>query len=371
MARSDREARALALLEGQTRGVGADLARLALTGLALAYRVGLEIYLLPYRVGVRRQFRVACPVVSIGNLTTGGTGKTALVLEVCRLLVARGVRVCILNRGYRGGCENVATVASDGKGQILAAAQAGDEAHLLATNLPAVPVVVGRDRRDTARLAVNRFAPDLLVLDDGMQYYQLHRDLEIVLLDAERPFHNGWVLPRGLLREPPSHLERAGCVVLTNGDAVSADAITALRREVTRLSPRAALSVARYMPTEVRWLPAGTQSDPATLAGRNAVTVCGLGNPGSFERLVRNLGVNVLACERLADHGLLDQAGWQQLAARAASLGATALLTTQKDAVKIPSIDAGLPIGVVAVHLEISEVDEMVSQIVALAGRGR
>lgn len=371
MAHVDREGRALALIEGRSGGVAAGAARILLAGLALLYQAGLEVYLMPYRFGLRKRVRAGCPVVSVGNLTTGGTGKTALVLDLCRLLVGRGVRVCILNRGYRGASEGGASVASDGQGPVASAADVGDEAYMLATSLPGVPVVVGRDRRATARLAVARFQPDLLLLDDGMQYYQLHRDLDIVLLDAVRPFHNGWVLPRGLLREPPGHLARAGCVVVTNGDAVSEEALHSVELRVARLSPHAPCHVARYRAESVAWLRGDGSPAPAGLAGMKVATVCGLGNPASFERLVRGLGAESVLAERLADHAGLDAAGWRDLSDRAAALGAAALLTTQKDAAKIPVMDGGLPVGVILARLDITEVDAMISQILRVAGVGQ
>ena len=181
---------------------GADLTRGVLGGLAALYDGGLEAYLLAERVGVRRRERLPIPIISIGNLTVGGTGKTPMTQWLCRRLVSENKRVAVLSRGHGGTSQSVRLVSGlDGKVR-LSAADAGDEPNLLAQTLPGVPVLVGKDRRLSGREALRLFDLDVLVLDDGFQFWQLARDLDIVLLDARRPFDNGFPLPRGLLREP-------------------------------------------------------------------------------------------------------------------------------------------------------------------------
>ncbi|MBC8135678.1 MAG: tetraacyldisaccharide 4'-kinase, partial [Fibrella sp.] len=211
------------VLHGGDSGVGAVLLRAVLTPLAWLHQFGLEAYLTPFRLGLRKRYRLPVPVVSIGNLSSGGTGKTPATAFVAGCLREAGKRVVILSRGHGGLAERGKdpVIVSEGDGKHLSPVVAGDEPVLLAGLLPDVPIIVCRDRRKSGQLAVERFAPEVILLDDGLQYWQLHRDLDIVLLDARRPFDNGFVLPRGLLREPPSHLSRAGLVILTRADRVT------------------------------------------------------------------------------------------------------------------------------------------------------
>lgn len=157
-----------------------------------------------------RQSSLDVPVVSLGNITAGGTGKTPTACLIARWLLEEGYKVALLNRGYRSKAEAQQAVMSDGEHILLDAAHGGDEALLLARSLPGIPVIVGRKRSETGQLAIDLFKPQVLLLDDGFQHWQLARDLDIVLIDCTNPFGNGHVLPRGLLREPLEHLQRAG-----------------------------------------------------------------------------------------------------------------------------------------------------------------
>ena len=219
------EAYLLSVARGR-RGVVPTLLRGTMTALAPVYVAGLKTYLLPYNLGIRKRKQLPCPVICVGNITTGGTGKTPMTQTLCNLLQASGKRIVILSRGYGGSNEYKCAVVSDGQKVRLSAREAGDEAYLLAKTLPDIPVIVGKDRRQTGMLAWNEFHPDVIVLDDGLQFWQLHRDLNIVLLNAADPFDNGYTFPRGLLREPPSHLRRAGIIVLTNARRVSTAAVS-------------------------------------------------------------------------------------------------------------------------------------------------
>src|SRR5579862_1861134 len=242
----------LDVVSGRRNGPAAGVLRTGLAGLSYGYSGGLKLFLWPFRSGLRKQARLGCRVVSIGNLTVGGTGKTSITQVVCEQARERGLRVCVLSRGYRGANEGGAAVVSTEKRVELDAMAAGDEAYLLARTLPGVPVLVGKDRRVTGALAIERFRPDLIVLDDGMQYYWLHRDVEVTLLDALRPFDNGYAFPRGLMREPPSHLRRANAVIITNVDKASPTDVIALRSRIDSLAPGRQVYTASYMPKALR-----------------------------------------------------------------------------------------------------------------------
>lgn len=338
------------------------LLRGVLAGLACVYAGGLKVYLLPYRKGWRKQTKLPCPVISIGNVTVGGTGKTPMTQRVCEFLTERGLKVCVLNRGYRGGNEHSVAVVSDTRRVLLDAQAAGDEAHLLARMLPGVPVLVGKDRRLSGALAWEEFRPDVIVLDDGMQFYQLHRDLDIALVDASHPFDNGWTFPRGLLREPPSHLRRAGCIVLTNADKVPAETLETLRQQVKRLAPKAAVFTAQYAAERLRPLDRSKNSpgeQPVEwLMGRRVVSFCAVGNPQSFEAQLERSGAELVQRVRFPDHHAPTMGEMNQVIEDACAQHAEAIIVTEKDAVKLPPLGRPIPFFALPVRLRTNGTEE-------------
>ena len=328
------------------RGVSAALAPL--------YCGGLELYLLPYHLGLRKRRRLPCPVLCVGNLTTGGTGKTPMTQTLCRLLRAEGKRVVVLSRGYGGANEYDCAVVSDGERVLLNAHDAGDEAFLLASTLPGVPVVVGKDRRVTGALAWERFQPDVIVLDDGMQFWQLHRDLDIVLLNACAPFDNGWTFPRGLLREPPSHLRRAGIIVLTNAQRAGNAQVAEVQRQAAKLAPGCPVFTADLVPTGLRELTGKMNCPPAWMQGRKIAALSALGNPASFEAMLETLGASLTDCYRFRDHQTISTEALTRVCREAQAAGAEAILTTEKDAVKLNPDAATLPLFALQVDMQIA-----------------
>lgn len=346
------------LLDGRARGVGPSAARAGLAALAAAYSGGLRAYLALYDWGIRKRTRLPCPVLSVGNITMGGTGKTPMTRYLCERLTERGLRVCVLSRGYRGAHEHGVGIVSNTQRVLLNAAQAGDEAYWLAVALPGVPVLVGKDRRKTGALACAQFQPDAIVLDDGMQYYQLHRDLEIALVSCVRPFDNGWTLPRGLLREPPSHLARAHAVVLTHADKISRAASDELAEIVGRLAPRARVFRAAYCISELRALDRSDVRPATWLRGRPVATFCGIARPDEFERQVELEGAAIVARTRLGDHETPTMADVERSVTDAVRQGAEAVIVSEKDAVKLPPLGRPIPFYALAADLRIeSEAD--------------
>jgi len=319
-------------------GVAADATRGFLGGCARLYDAGLEAYLVAETLGLRRRGHLPLPVVSVGNLSVGGTGKTPMTQRLCRRLQAKGRRVAVLSRGHGGSTTGVGVV-SDDAGQVhLSAAQAGDEPVLLARILPGVPVLVGKDRRLSGRQALRRFGLDVIILDDGFQFWQLARDLDIVLLDARRPFDNGFPLPRGLLREPKRHLRRAGVVVATRAGGLTASERVALAADVRALAPDAPLFFAGHR--AVGFVPASDLAAPLlpleTLAGRVVHAVSAIAQPESFRRtLEREAGARVLSLRAWGDHHRFSAE--EARAALRDAAGAAALVMTEKDAVKWPA----------------------------------
>lgn len=335
-----------------TRGV--------LGGLANLYDAGLEAYLFAERVGLRRREHLPVPVISIGNLTVGGTGKTPMTQFLCRRLAAEGKSVAVLSRGHGGASQSVRLV-SDTEGRVLlTAADAGDEPVLLAQTLPGVPVLVGKDRRLSGREALRRFDLDVLVLDDGFQYWQLARDLDIVLLDARRPFDNGFPLPRGLLREPKRHLSRAKVVVITRSSVLSAMQRTALTAQVSQIAPKARLFFADHKAAGL--VPADALHAPlkplADLGQMPIAAVSAIAQPQSFrDTLTRSTGAAIVYEKAWADHQAITTAEAEAVIQEAEWGGAVALVMTEKDAVKWPfSADSALPL--YALRIEMALEDE-------------
>lgn len=331
-----------------------------LAGCAALYGIGLEAYLAAERVGLRRRTRLPMPTVSIGNLTVGGTGKTPMTQLLCRTLAAKGKRAAVLSRGHGGAGKSVRLV-SDGQGTVLLGAEdAGDEPLLLARTLPDVPILVGKDRRASGREALRRFALDALVLDDGFQYWQLARDLDIVLLDACRPFHNGYPLPRGLLREPKRHLRRAQMVVVTRSESLDSAGRDVLRREIHRLAPSTEIYWARHQAQG--FVPAddltGALLPIDALHGRRVVALSGIAQPASFARaLTDDAHVDVARHLIYPDHARYGLEAVSAAQAAIKACGASALVMTEKDAVKWPSGNT-LPVPVYALRTSMQVEDE-------------
>ncbi len=279
-----------------------------------------------YDLGARTIHRVEVPVISIGNLTLGGTGKTPLVEWVVRQLMHQGKTVGIISRGYggRGGLN--------------------DEARELAWKLPGVPHVQAADRVAAARRAIGEFACQALVLDDAFQHRRIARDLDIVLLDALEPFGFDHVFPRGTLREPSAGLARADVVALSRADLLTVDERAAIRQRVEKLSPRALWAEVVHAPVGlVKAEPGIGHSDetgPApqpleTLHGRRVLAFCGLGNPAGFRHTLRVCGYDVAEFYEFPDHYAYGPGDLHVLAEAARQTDAEALVCTQKDLVKI------------------------------------
>ena len=171
-----------------------------------------------YKNGILISKKLSCPIISIGNITVGGTGKTPMTIYVAQVVKNLGYKVAIISRGYKGKAEKIGGIVSDGKGLLMTPENAGDEPYLMANRLKDVQVIVGKNRFDAGRLAIRKFDPDVIVLDDGFQHLMLQRDLDMVLLDYHRPFGNGHLLPRGVMREPVSALLHADAIILTKSD---------------------------------------------------------------------------------------------------------------------------------------------------------
>jgi len=311
----------LRLIRGETRG---PLAATARAGLALAsagYRLGAGWRNARFDAG-KDVHRAAVPVVSVGNLTLGGTGKTPMVEWLARWYRDRDVRVCLISRGY--GREN----------------SVNDEALVLEDNLPDVPHLQDPDRVRLAGIAVEELEAELLILDDGFQHRRLARDLDVVLLDALDPFGLGRIFPRGLLREPASSLKRAHAVVVSRADLVSPDRRSWIRDEAKRYAGAAPILEARHAPRDL--VDGDGNATPIDgLNGRAVAAFCGIGNPEGFRRTLELLGCRVVDLRVFPDHHPYTATDVDELARWVGETGAELVLTTQKDLVKLRLSELG------------------------------
>jgi tetraacyldisaccharide 4'-kinase len=329
---------------------------LLVTALAGGYRGALAARDWLYDRGVLRSRGVRCPVVSIGNLTVGGTGKTPAVELAVRTLADLGRRPAVVSRGYRRRSTGVQIVA-DSASIRLEPEDAGDEPFLLARRLPGVPVVVGSRRYDAARAAVERFGATAIVIDDGFQHRTLRKDLEIVMVRAGRPWGNGRLFPSGPLREPLEALARAHLVVATG--LVEPPDLKAVADSLARHAPHVPILAARYAAVEC-WEASRMEAVPlAHLASRRLLGFAGIASPAAFRATLDGLGVTVADLLAFADHHWYTAADVSALDATASTLGAEGLVTTEKDWVRLRTVPrSGRPLYVVSVRLELLDGEE-------------
>jgi tetraacyldisaccharide 4'-kinase len=275
-------------------------------------------------------------VVSIGNLTLGGTGKTPLTMWVARWYQQQGWRVAVLSRGYGARPAARCRVVSSGGGPVLAWQEAGDEPYLLARALPGVPVLIGKDRYCTGRYACEQFGAQVVILDDGFQHHALQRDLDIVLIDASNPFGSGALFPRGILREPLPALRRAHAIVLTRVELARAT-LPALCQQIRQWNSQQPIY---HLATVVEALyQQSTHSavELAALRQRRVVAFVGIGNPQAFVSTLAQLGVEVVTLFVFPDHHPYTREDWQTIVAAVNTQQAAYLITTDKDAVRLPA----------------------------------
>jgi tetraacyldisaccharide 4'-kinase len=341
--------RAIEIMSGRRRGPGAAVVRAATWLLSKPYGVLVRLRRRLYRLGVLGSHRARAPVISVGNITTGGTGKTPMVAWVVERLREAGRAPAILTRGYK---------AVEG---------ASDEAEML-WKLTRAPVVADPDRVGSAAAAVEAGA-DVLVLDDGFQHRRLRRDLDIVLIDATSPFGFGHCLPRGLLREPLSALGAADAVLITRSDMVSPAELEALSERLARLAPRASMHRAGHAPTAVV-IGAGRHLPADYLAGKKIVAFCGIGNPDAFFAGLEAIGAELAGRIAFDDHVAYGEKELARIRAAAERHRPEALVTTAKDRVKLVPKDLPVPLWTLKIEVRVTAGEEaLVEKIRKVLGR--
>ena len=333
-------------------GGRANALKFVLGGFSKIYERAVQIRLALYRRRIFRPQELGCPVVSVGNLTVGGTGKTPVAEMLARELQNRGRRVAILSRGYKSVPRPFMQrlrnklfkhldvfpprIVSDGKSVLLDSRRAGDEPHMLAKNLPGVCVLVDKDRVKSGLHALLHFDSDILLLDDGLQYQRLRHRIDVVLIDRQSPFGNERLLPRGTLREPPANLRRASYIIVTKSGPEPDEALLARLR---RLNRTAAIIECNHAPRHWEDIKTGAKHPLDHLRGRHVGAMSGIARPESFEEGVRQLGATVEITKAFADHHRFTKKEILRFLEWCDRRSLDALVTTEKDAVRFPDID--------------------------------
>jgi tetraacyldisaccharide 4'-kinase len=357
----------LEVIFDQRHGKRAAIMRTTLFAMSKIFQILVKTRRFLYNVRILRDTTLGVQVIAIGNLTVGGTGKTPVVEKFARELRDQGRTVAILSRGYRSKPPPLTKrlidrflfrqdrtpprVVSDGKSLLLDSETAGDEPYMLASNLKDVIVLVDKDRVKSGRYAIEKFGCDTLLLDDGFQYWKLRgRRMDVVLIDYQQPFGNEHLLPRGTLREPPSHLARASTIFITKSDGNTG----ALRQRIAQFNLDAGIIECVHHPLYLEDVFTGERQHLEFLKGRTIASLSGIAQPESFEQSLVKLGGELVYSKRFADHHRFSQQEVLNVINRSKKRQALAIVTTQKDAVRFPKIDRrDLPIYFMRVEIKI------------------
>lgn len=301
--------------------------------LSRLYGLGVGLRRLGFEKGVWPRRSLQRPVLSVGNLTVGGTGKTPLVALLARLLKEQSLQPVILSRGYRGRSGRGVLWVSQGEQILCSPAQCGDEPYWLAQKLPGIPVVVSKDRFQAGSLAEARFQNVVHLLDDGFQHLRLHRDLDLLVLDGTDLFGGGHLLPAGHLREPLEAMARADLIVVSRAHHVQDRA--SCRQAIRRYNPQAPLFFFRHLPTQLRDLASGATTALSRLQGRPVAVLAAIGNPGQFLQDVKQYGLVPVQHFFFRDHHLFTAGEIRRVLQVLEKGRAEAVVTTEKDGVRL------------------------------------
>jgi len=349
-----------------------SLTTLMLPPLSGVYSAVTRTRLAAYQRGLLPITKLAVPVISVGNLTTGGTGKTPLVEWLCRALAREDRRVCILTRGYGRANPRARVLVSDGTSVLSNPGEAGDEPFLLAQNLTGIAAVISDpDRVAAGQWAIQKLGSQVFVLDDGFQYLRLARDLDILTIDATNPWGGGYLLPYGRMREPRSGVSRADCVVITRSE--QGEGIPNIKTEVRKFLGTRPILVSRMKTIGIRELTSLSSegaseraseraSAPATPA-QPATAFCAIGNPESFFDHLQREGHKLALTRAFADHHNYNQSDVDCLIEDSQRLGAQCLITTSKDAVKLRTLSFELPCHILDIEISIEHKDQLLELI--------
>lgn len=386
----DIEAFGVDVIMNNRRGVRAKVLRVILRGLSGIYGGVVALRLFLFRERYIHDHHLGVPVISVGNLTVGGTGKTPVVELLAKALRDRGRKVAILSRGYKSKRQRKTPllkrlgarlgmmklppkpdprVVSDfERVRITDSYVAGDEPLMLAMNCPGVPVIVDRDRVHGGAFAIKELGADVLLLDDGLQYLRLKHRHDVVLVDRTAPWGTGYMLPRGTLREPPKNLKRASFIFLTKSDGESEEMIAELRKH----NKVADIIECRHRPVHLQNIHTGEIIPLSALRGKYVGAVSGIAVPQSFENLLRKLGAKVDVYQRFTDHHRFNEREIHQFIERCVRRDTHFILTTEKDFVRLPPMPVpDIPFCFLRVEIEILRGKEVFEKMVNLIAEPR
>ena len=359
------------------RGKATPILASVLRLLAHLYYAAVRFRIELFRRGRLASYRLPCKVISVGNIALGGTGKTPICIYLARLIQKAGYRVVVISRGYKGKAERSGGVVSNGREVLLSPAEAGDEPYLMATRLApfGIPVIVGQDRVRSGNLALQRFGVEVIVLDDGFQHMRLQRDLDIVLLDADQPTGNGYLIPRGILREPLSSLERADAVMLTRCPPALINMKEGIQQYLSQKDifgdlphPLFAASHAPHIVDCVAPSCVGQNdkvSQPPNGFASPVYAFSGIARNEAFHEALHEMGFDLRGSESLSDHHFYTSSDLASIERRANSCGAQLMVTTEKDRVKINGTwIKKMPLLVIGVDMDLGRHAEPFEQFV-------
>lgn len=362
------------VISGEAKGLGAMAMRGALGSLSNIYASVMERRNNYYDKNTKQQsivYTPSVPVISVGNITAGGTGKTPFVTYICRYFLKNGMKPAILMRGYKAKNNAQSQVVSDGKKIRLTAEEAGDEAYLLAKSLPGVAVLIGRKRVESAKLATDKYNADILIVDDGFQHRKLGRSLDLVLVDSTKPFGYNKVIPAGLLREPLKGLKRASLIALTKTDQVDEIIIKNIIKKIKQHAPTVPVVTSIHKP---KLLQSITQwsgiKDDFEKDIKSVLAVSAIGNPKSFITTLQQKGYEVKAELSFRDHHTYNLADIRTIELMANKNEVDVIAITEKDAVKLGAIIERIPnlekdIYVLPITIEITSNEDIFDKALA------
>jgi tetraacyldisaccharide 4'-kinase len=332
------------------------LALVILSPFSFLYRLISAARTWLYQRGFCKQWKLKARVISVGNVTVGGTGKTPLVIYLAEKLKEKNRKVAILTRGYRRKKKQMVKLTKQTRERINWV-DVGDEPYLLAGRLVDVPILVSKRRATSGRHAVRELGSETLILDDGFQHLKLSRDLDIVVIDSTNPFGNGRLLPAGILREPLTSLRRADLFVVTKIDqASSTDELIGILKGH---NPQAPIVESIYRVRSVEDLVSGHPVEPKDIRGKSAFAFSGIGNPTSFETSLKQLGIRVLKHRKFRDHHAYGTKDIADIKRQAEESGADFIVTTEKDSVRIPLVkESEIPFYVLRIDLAVIQGEE-------------
>jgi tetraacyldisaccharide 4'-kinase len=366
------------ILYDRKKSISTSVVAILLLPLSLLFEQIVKLRRLLYDRRIFASDVLGCPVIVVGNLTLGGTGKTPVVEKIARELHECGRKVAILSRGYKSKgeprwkalvrCithkkEPPPKVVSNGKSVLLGSEIAGDEPFMLAKNLPGVIVLVDKDRVRAGRYAIQKFGVDILILDDGFQYCPLLGHVNLLLIDKTNPFGNRHLLPRGTLREPISQIKRASYILLTKADSVPDNSIV---ETITKHNPEAKIIQCAHFPRNLSSLDNKEVSPINVLSGKKIMAFCGIASPDSFEEFLLRNGAEIVYKKRFVDHHRFSRFELDNIFNIASAKGAKFAITTEKDAVRIPvDFTPQIPTYFLKIDIEIISGEEIFAEAIS------